>query len=127
MSFTLNVIDQHAVAVIVLNDQGGAQMSVSYDRTGTLRAQMKHHEPIVLEAYGFKGGQSTGGIGFEKEVSPTLSNQPSALEPTVLIYDARGNGGGGVAPSLTGDHQDRVTDYTAIVVEHEDADGKTIL
>lgn len=38
-----------------------------------------------------------------------------------LIYDARGNGKGGVSPTLTGDHQNRVTDYTAIVIEvHED-------
>ena len=34
----------------------------------------------------------------------------------ILIFDARGNGEGGVSPTLTGDHQDRITDYTAIVV-----------
>ena len=32
------------------------------------------------------------------------------------IYDARGNLEGGVAPTLTGDHENRITDYTAIVV-----------
>lgn len=33
------------------------------------------------------------------------------------VYDARGNGeGGGVAPTITGDHQNRITDYTALVV-----------
>lgn len=33
---------------------------------------------------GFKAGQSAdGGLGDEREVSPTLSHQPSALEPTV--------------------------------------------
>jgi len=35
-------------AVLVLNDQGGAVMDVSYDKTGTLRAQMGGHPPIVL-------------------------------------------------------------------------------
>lgn len=39
------------------------------------------------------------------------------MKKTVSIYDARGNGNGGVSPTLTGDHQNRVTDYTAIVVE----------
>ena len=34
--------------VLVLNDMGGAIMTVSFDVTGTLRANMKHHEPIVL-------------------------------------------------------------------------------
>ena len=39
---------QCGVGILVLNDQGGAQMSISYDVTATLREQMKHHEPIVL-------------------------------------------------------------------------------
>lgn len=30
------------------------------------------------------------------------------------VYDARGNGNGETAPTITGDHQNRVTDYTAI-------------
>ena len=35
---------------------------------------------------GFKTGQSKdGGLGDEREVSPTLSHRPSALEPTVAI------------------------------------------
>ena len=34
--------------ILILNDQGGAQMSVSLDTASTLRAEMKHHEPIVL-------------------------------------------------------------------------------
>ena len=36
--------------------------------------------------------------------------------PIVLVYDARGNVGGSAAPTITGDHQNRITDYTAIVV-----------
>ena len=38
-----------------------------------------------------------------------------ALVPEV--YDARGNGDGKVSPTLTGDHQNRVTDYTAITCQ----------
>ena len=36
----------------------------------------------------------------------------------VLATDARGNsvGGGGITPTMTGDHNNRITDYTAIVV-----------
>lgn len=43
----------------------------------------------------------------------------------VFIFDARGNGEGGVSPTLTGDHQNRITDYTAIILEiyEEDSDG----
>ena len=38
----------------------------------------------------------------------------------MMIFDARGNGGGGIAPTMTGDHQNRITDYTAIVVQKGD-------
>ena len=38
----------HVPCVLVLNDQGGGVMSVSYDKTSTLRSQTKHHEPVVL-------------------------------------------------------------------------------
>jgi hypothetical protein len=45
-------------------------------------------------------------------------------EKECLIFDARGNGGGGITPTITGDHQNRVTDYTAIVLEiHEREDN----
>ena len=32
------------------------------------------------------------------------------------VWDARGNGSGGVSPTLTGDHENRVTDFTSIAV-----------
>lgn len=33
-----------------------------------------------------------------------------------VVYDCRGNGNGKTVPTLTGDHQNRVTDYTALCV-----------
>lgn len=36
-------------------------------------------------------------------------------ELAIVVYDARGNGEGGVVPTITGDHENRITDYTAIV------------
>lgn len=33
------------------------------------------------------------------------------------LYDARGNGGGDISPTITGDHNNRITDYTAIACE----------
>ena len=38
----------------------------------------------------------------------------------VLTYDARGNGEGVIANTLSGDHQNRVTDYTAIVLRNRE-------
>lgn len=35
----------------------------------------------------------------------------------VVVYDARGNGDGQTVPTITGDHNNRVTDYTALCCE----------
>lgn len=61
------------------------------------------------------------------DVTGTLRHEEHGHPP--LIFDARGNGGGTICPTITGDHQDRITDYTAIVVqnERENIHGKTIL
>ena len=59
---------------ICLNDQGGTQMDVSQDVTGTLRAEEHGHQPCVLEAAGFCTEHSANArsIGYEEERSPTL-------------------------------------------------------
>ena len=36
------------------------------------------------------------------------------------VFDARGNGNGKIVPTITGDHESRIADYTAIVTEPED-------
>lgn len=40
-----------------------------------------------------------------------------------LIYDARGNGDGITSPTMTGDHNSRVTDYTAITLQGDTVVG----
>lgn len=107
-AFTLQAGHEHGVAV--LNDQGGSMMSVTHEVTGTLRSQEHGHQPVVA---GFKWNQGSGAgsIGYAEETSPTLNT-----EKNPAVYDARGNGDGAISPTLTGDHQNRVTDYTALCV-----------
>ena len=45
MSPTVNTDENYGV--LCLNDQGGGVMNITEDKTNALRAQMKHHEPIV--------------------------------------------------------------------------------
>lgn len=54
-------------AVICLNDQGGASMSVTEDKTATLRAQEHGHQPLCLEM------TSTKNTVVENGISPTLT------------------------------------------------------
>ena len=43
--------------ILVLNDQGGAVMYVTHDVTGTLRAEMGGHPPLVFDARGNGGAK----------------------------------------------------------------------
>ena len=76
--------------------------------------------PINDKATRYRGGGITRhgdgagnglGIGKPGDPSPTLSTGDQHA-----VYDARGNGNGDISPTLTGDHQNRVTDYTALCV-----------
>lgn len=49
-----------------------------------------------------------------------------ACDMRSVIYDARGNGGGGISPTITGDHQNRITDYTAVVVEVDEEKDESV-
>lgn len=55
-----------------------------------------------------------------EEVSGTLQAKEnggySLNYQNPVVYDVRGNGDGQIVPTLTGDHESRVTDYTALAV-----------
>lgn len=97
-------------SVLCLNDQGGSVMGVSKDVTGSLRAQEHGHQPVVRAGFDYQQGSKAGSIGYQEEQGPTLTGQKQ-----MAVYDARGNGDGAIACTITGDHQNRVTDYTGIV------------
>lgn len=56
------------------------------------------------------------------EATPGHSQaSPSGCDRTgeKVVYDARGNGDGRTCPTITGDHENRITDYTAIAIERK--------
>lgn len=73
---------------------------------------------------GFMAGQGAkaGGIGYGEEIAPTLKGAASGLNQVPCIFGCRGNGNGNVCPTITGDHESRVTDYTAICT-YQDVTG----
>lgn len=91
--------DQGGIAIvekIILDDQGGQQISVCTDgKSPTLRA----------EAHG---------------------NAPYVINKKTLVYDTRGNGAGETVPTITGDHNNRITNYTALCCEAVVYDGANI-
>ena len=68
---------------ICLNDQGGAQMDVSEDVTGTLRAQEHGHQPLVFENHS-QDTRYNGTLDVAQTVSSTYgmggNNQPFVVE-----------------------------------------------
>lgn len=114
--------------VPILNDQGGGVMGVSYNVTGTLRAAEHGHQPIVFESNAqpvvLESNQIHATV-TQTGICPTL---PASMGlgggyvPMVTerkIFDARGNGDGQIVPTITGDHENRITDYTAIAIERK--------
>lgn len=49
------------------------------------------------------------------DIAGALAAEPGMKQQT-FVYDARGNGDGKTVCTITGDHQNRVTDYTALCV-----------
>ena len=67
----------------------------------------------------FKSGQGSKArsIGASEKVAPTLGSEAGGNAVPSVCFDARGNGDGMHCPTLTGDHENRVTDYTTICLQ----------
>ncbi len=109
--FTISASHCHAVfqpGVIRLNDRGGSVMGTSIDVAETLSAEQASAVYVHQNQLGeVRTGPVAGTLN-------TNSNASGRNAP--LVFDARGNGTGKIVCTLTGDHQSRVTDYTAIVM-----------
>lgn len=93
--------------------------SIGYaeEQAPTLSAEGSHLDPTVFCIQGncIDRADTAGcnGKGWKEDQSYTLNT----IDRPAVVYDARGNGSGRVVPTLTGDHGNRVTDYTALAVE----------
>ena len=54
-------------------------------------------------------------INISKTLDTTIPDPSKNQGGIAIVYDARGNGDGQIAPTMTGDHQSRITDYTGLV------------
>lgn len=77
--------------------------------------------PAVAYTLKIRSGCAGGGKGalVQTEKSATLSTLQDQTLFQPVVYDARGNGDGKIAPTITGDHENRITDYTAIAIERK--------
>lgn len=91
---------------------GGKDALVQTEKSATLSTLQDQtlFQPVpVLNDQG--GSQMDVSYG----VTGTLRAQEHGHQP--IVFDARGNGNGKIVPTITGDHENRIIDYTAIEIE----------
>ena len=97
---------------------GNAERGWEGEVAPCLKASHHKFPPVITQAAGFCTEHSAKayGIGYQEEVAPTLR---AGVTPAVMaeVYDARGNGDGKTVNTLTGDHNNRVTDYSSVVAD----------
>lgn len=140
---TLNVggVPQRRKRIAVVADfRGQCAAEILFERTGlsgnpdksiptwqsvtgfTQNCPAGHDRVVAGEAaYTLKirSGCAGGGKGalVQTEKTGTLSTLQDQTLFQPIVFDARGNGNGKTVPTITGDHESRVTDYTAIAVD----------
>ena len=104
VSYTLNTIDRHSVVYpeVARTLTAEHDSSPCVDRGQNVVAIDCRNLNANIEISGTLQAKTNGGqsLNFQNPV----------------VYDARSNGDGSTVPTLTGDHQNRVTDYTAICI-----------
>ena len=114
-----------------LGERTGLGVGQAGDAAYTLQEGHEHGVccPDIAKAYtlkirsGCEGGDKGALVQTEKSATlSTLQGQTLfAAEP--FIYDARGKDDGIMSPTMTGDHNSRVTDYTAIILQGDTVAG----
>ena len=107
--------DQYLFQPIIVDSIGdNAETAWQGDTAPCLKATHYKKPPCITVSAGFCPEESakTRGVGYAEEQSPTLR---AGAVPAV-VYDARGNGDGQTVSTITGDYNNRITDYTCLVV-----------
>lgn len=102
---------------IILTENGGTTLQTEVGVSGTLVSENKGHVPCVM-GVDFRNGTETKEVSITMqahEAGGTSLHATPSIRYENRVFDARGNGDGEVAPTMTGDHQNRVSDYTGVV------------
>lgn len=119
VSYTLNAVERHGVAVGI----DAYNQNITGDQSMTLQACRSDYDHVPVVSYGMdrasynQGRNAQYDFTVAEEVMPTMATKgPNAVS---TVYDARGNGDGEICPTMTGDHEGHVSDYTAIVLNDQ--------
>lgn len=99
---------------LVADFTGGRAGKILFDRDGLCGHPAPGGAPGEGAAADDAG--SAGGSGDAERLIYALQGNGIDRGQNVVCYDARGNGDGATCPTLTGDHEGRVTGYTEVAV-----------
>lgn len=104
------------------DENGPRGCGVNEDVSFTLNTIDNHAVTYTLKnRSGCEGGGKGALVQTEKSATPSTLQDQTLFQP--VVYDARGNGDGKIVPTITGDHESRITDYTAITIENKTVAG----
>lgn len=95
---------------------GGKGALIQTDKSATLSTLNDQYlfQSVLSAGFIADSEPKTHGIGYELEKSPTI-RAGGTCETVCCAWDARGNGDGVKSSTITGDHENRITDYTNVV------------
>ena len=99
VSYTLNTVDHHAVAYATESGE--------------------NFQPVVLESNQVHATATQTGICPTLPASMGMGGGYIPMITDRKVFDARGNGDWKIVPTITGDHENRIADYTAIAIERK--------
>lgn len=107
---------QNVVAIDCRNLVGNEELSATLQAKNEGGYSLNFVNPICYRAGGY--GDMVEGVGTLRANGGDAGGVRRAS--SLSVFDARGNGEGGIAPTVTGDHNGHINDYMAVLVEkHE--------
>lgn len=131
-AFTVNTVDRHAVAYTLKIRSGcaggGKGALVQTEKVGTLSTlqdqtlfQLITEPTFCISGNTVDRKTNQNGAGVRESGAFTVNTVDRHAVAYTLknsaVFDARGNGDGKIVPTITGDHESRITDYTAVAVD----------
>ena len=116
--YTLNTIDRPAVAFALdcRNMTANEELSATLQAKSNGGQSLNYINPVCYAA------TTEPNMVICDDCSPAIRSR-DYKDPNIVCYDARGNGDGITSPTMTGDHNSRVTDYTAITLQGDTVVG----
>lgn len=100
---------------------GGKGALIQTEKTGTLSTlqdQTVFQPVFCISGNTVDRATNQNGTGIRENGAFTV-NTVDRHAVAYRVFDARGNGDGSIVPTITGDHENRITDYTAVAVEQK--------